>query len=191
MKKIIGSLLLATLAWAVTSCNNKEDSVKQAQQQNINSAIDEKISVFLTEAADGRMMDIEEGKLAKTRSTTNEIRKYGERMVNDQTRLLHEIRVLAASKNITLPNAMSNDKKNSLKDLHAEEGDDFDEKFVRMMIRDHKHDVKEFEKASDFKDRDVRQFASRYLPLIESHLDQIEEIKEKPKSDGLSERAEN
>jgi putative membrane protein len=191
MKKVISSLIFVTAAWVVTSCTNREDSVKQAQLQNINSAIDEKISVFLTEAADGRMIDIEEGKLAKSRGTSSEIRKYGERMVNDQTRLLHEIRVLAAAKNITLPNAMSNDNKNSLKDLHGEEGDDFDEKFVRIMIRDHKHDIREFEKASDFKDKDVRQFASQYLPLIESHLNQIEEIKENPKQDGLSERADN
>ena len=183
--------MFITAACAVISCSNKDDSVKQAQMQNTNSAIDEKISVFLTEAADGRMMDIEEGKLAKTRATTNEIRKYGERMVSEQTKLLHEIRVLAASKNITLPNAMSNGNKNSLKDLHREEGEDFDEKFVRMMIRDHKHDVKEFEKASDFKDKDVRQFASQYLPLIESHLNEIEEIEEKPKSEGLSEREDN
>jgi putative membrane protein len=190
MKKIIGSLILVTGIWVVTSCANKEDSVEQAQQQNINSAIDEKISVFLTEAADARMVDIEEGRLAKTRGTTSEIRQYGERMVNDQTKLLHEIRVLAASKNIALPNAMSNDKKNSLKNLHEEEGKDFDEKFIRTMIRDHKHDVHEFEKASDFKDKDIKRFASQYLPVIEAHLDQIENIKERPKSEGLSERAE-
>jgi hypothetical protein len=47
--------LVATL-WC---CVPNQDSVKQAQEQNKNSAIDKDISKFMTEAADARMMDIE------------------------------------------------------------------------------------------------------------------------------------
>lgn len=168
------------------SCSSSEnDSVKQAHQQNVNSAIDEDISEFLTKAADARMTNIEQGKLAKSQGTTAAIKQYGEKMVTDQTKLLHELRVLAASKNIMLPNVISNDKKDDLEDLREEQGEEFNEAFVKMITIDHKRDVRAFEKATDFKDKDVQKFANAYLPVFESHLDQIQRIKDN--ESGLSE----
>lgn len=188
MKKITSVLICSISAMLIFSCTSSDnDSVKQAHQQNVNSAIDEDISEFLTKAADARMMDIEQGKLARSRGTTAVIKQYGEKMVTDQTKLLHEIRVLAASKNIVLPNTLSNEKKDGLEDLQEEQGEDFDEKFIKMMIIDHKRDVRAFENATDFKDKDVQKFANSYLPVIESHLDQIQRIKDNDQSE-LSER---
>jgi putative membrane protein len=176
MKKSM--IILGIIILMASACSSDKDSVKQAKEQNQNSAIDEDISAFLTEAADARLMDIEEGKLAKARGTTSEIRQYGERMITDQTKLLHEIRILAASKNIVLPNVLSNEKEDDLKDLREKQGEAFDKAFIRMITTDHKRDVREFEKATDFKDRDIQKFASSYLPLIESHLDEIKKVRD-------------
>src|SRR5688572_33066010 len=87
MKTIAAISLGLISSWMICSCSSSEtDSVKQAQKQNQNSAIDEDISEFLTEAADARMMDLEQGKLAKERGTTAAIRQYGEWMITDQTK---------------------------------------------------------------------------------------------------------
>jgi putative membrane protein len=173
-------LFVAIAAFLVlTSCGSSEnDSVKEAQELNQNSAIDEKISVFLTEATDARMMDLEEGKLASARGTTPAIKEYGEWMVKDQTRMLKELRVLAASKNIKLPNKLSNKKADELEDLQAKDGEDFDDKFVKMMTSDHKRDIDDFEDATDFKDKDVKQFAVSNLPVIKLHLEKLEALKD-------------
>jgi putative membrane protein len=176
--KTVATILFGTVLILSGCSSSEKDSVKQAQEQNQNSAIDEDISKFLTEAADARMMGIEQGKLAKERATNASLRKYGERMISDQTKLLHEIRVLAASKNIVLPTTLSNDKADGLEDLKEKEGEDFDDKFLKMMRLDHKRDVNKFEDAMDFKDKDVKQFASNYLPVIESHLASLEEIQD-------------
>jgi putative membrane protein len=182
MKKIAAIILSAASLAGLTACSNNKDSVKQAQEQNQNSAIDEDISNFMTEAADARMMDIEEGKLAKERGSTTEIREYGEQMITDHTKLMHDLKVLAASKNITLPNTLSNEKTDGLEDLKKEQGEDFDKKFIKMITTDHKRDVRAFEDATDFKDKDVQSFATRYLPVIESHLDKIQQIKKDDKN---------
>jgi putative membrane protein len=183
MKTLAAILCSLSLGLYLSACSSSDrDSVKQAQEQNQNSAIDEDISKFLTEAADARMMDIEEGKLAKERGTTPEIRQYGEWMITDQSRLLKELRVLAASKNIVLPNTLSNEKADGLEDLKEKEGEDFDDKFIKMITQDHKRDVDEFEDATDFKDKDVKKFAETNLPLIQSHLDKIQQIKTKDKN---------
>lgn len=40
------------------------------------------------------------------------------------------------------------------------------------MIEDHKEDLKAFEREADkAKDADVKQFASKYAPMIKKHLD--------------------
>jgi putative membrane protein len=156
---------------------NENDSVKQAHEKNLNAAIDEKISRFMTEAADARMMDIEEGKLAMQNGTNDLIKNYGQRMVTDNTKLLQELRTLAASKNITLPQQLSNEKADELENLGEKEGKEFDQKFIKMMRADHKRDADRFESAAEeCKDQDVKSFASKNLAVVESHLTMLEQV---------------
>ncbi|MBT1702221.1 DUF4142 domain-containing protein [Chryseosolibacter indicus] len=178
MKTIYQVFVIAVISMILSCNSSNKDSVKQAQEQNLNSAIDEEISRFMTEAADARMMDIEEGKLAATKATTPELKQYGEWMVADHTKMLRELRMLAASKNIILPNTLSNKKADGLEDLKGQQGQDFDEKFIEMMKIDHKRDVNDFEDATDFKDKDIQKFAETYLPIVESHLEKIKQLEE-------------
>jgi putative membrane protein len=175
------SSIAATLClFLLAGCSSKEnDSVKQAHEKNLNAAIDEKISKFMTEATDARMMDIEEGKLAMQKGTNDLIQNYGQRMVTDNTKLLKELRALAAAKNITLPQRLSNKKADGLEDLREKEGKDFDRKFIKMMRIDHKRDVDEFDDAvEELKDQDVKSFAGRNLATIESHLAMLEQVED-------------
>jgi putative membrane protein len=185
---VMKTLAFYVAALLLVACGPADkDSVKQAHDQNLNSSIDEEVSEFLTEAADARMMDLEQGKLASTKGGTAEVRQYGQWMVKDQTRMLTELRVLAASKNIVLPNDLSHKKANALDDLKEKSGEEFDKKFIDMMRIDHKRDVDEFEDALEFRDPDIKQYAQTYLPVVKSHLEKIEAINE---SSGVAEKAE-
>jgi putative membrane protein len=175
MKNII--FIVAACCFLACGPTDK-DSVKQAHTQNINSSIDEEVSEFLTEAADARMMDLEEGKLAASKGSTAAVRIYGEQMVKDQTRMLTELRIMAASKNIVLPTVLSHKKAEALESLKEKNGEEFDKEFVDMMQADHKRDVDEFEDAVDFKDPDIKQYAKTYIPVIQNHLDNIVTIKD-------------
>jgi len=134
------------------------------------------VTKFLIDAADARLMDSEQGKLARERGTTEEIRSYGRWMMRDQPKLLQEIQVIAKNKSIKLPSAISEEKSKGLEDLKKLKGAEFDKKFTKMIAIDHKRDVKEFKKAAKFEDVEVKQFASQYLPTIEAHLERIQEI---------------
>lgn len=83
---------------------------------------------------------------------------------------------------MTLPETISNDKQDGLDELQKKSGKEFDEKFIKMMTIDHKRDIKDFKKATKYKDQEVASFASKYLPLIQSHLDKIIQIHENYKS---------
>jgi putative membrane protein len=176
MRKII---LTAIISIFLIACGTSDtDSVKQAHEKNVNSGIDEDVSKFLTEAADARMMDLEQGKLAMSKGTTAEIREYGQWMVKDQTRMLKDLRVLAASKKITIPSALSDQKSDGLEELKKKEGEEFDKKFLNMMTIDHRRDVNDFDKATKLKDADIKQFASTNLTTVKSHLERIKTLEE-------------
>jgi len=112
MKKLI----IPALAVLLIACSNlkRNDSVKNAEQKNEAKIDDESvkqdIADFLVKIADARMMDSKEGQLAVTNGTTEEIRAYGKLMVTDQAKLLNEIKIIAAKRNIVLPTDISNDK---------------------------------------------------------------------------------
>jgi putative membrane protein len=193
MKKSSPLLLVAALAFCLASCSSDNDSVKLAHQQNLNSSIDERISKFMTEAADARMMDIEQGKLVLQKGTNDLVKNYAQQLIDDNTKLLKELRALAGQKNIVLPTTLSNDKADGLNDLREQEGEEFDKKFIKMIQRDHKRDLDEFEEAADFNDRDIQQFAQRNVNLFEKHLAQVDEVEESNDriSEGNADEADN
>lgn len=57
--------------------------------------------------------------------------------------------------------------------LAKKSGADFDKEYVDLMVKEHKSDVKLFEKAAKgAEDSEIRSFASRQLPALQAHLDQ-------------------
>jgi predicted outer membrane protein len=117
-----------------------------------------------------------EGRFAASLGTTQAIRDYGTQMVKDQDMLLGKLQTLAASKNITLPNAISEKKSKQLEKLSKLTGKPFDRKFLKMIKADHKRDIKRFTKATYFEDGDTRIFAETNLKLIEQHLVQAQAL---------------
>lgn len=160
----------------------EKDPVKSANAKNDDKAdkdlVDEDIAGFLVKTADARMMDSQEGKLAVDKGTRADVKEYGKLMIRDQATLLAEVKALAAKKNISLPAGISNKKEDGREDLSEKSGKDFDEKFIKMMIIDHERDIKLFRKAMDYDDKDVVDFAKKYLPMIEGHLARIKAIKD-------------
>ncbi len=160
---IIPAIVLAVtmLSFVTTNCAESEN---------------EKTKIFLTEMTDARLMDREEGMQAVTKGTTDEIKQYGQLMIDDQTYLLKELAILAATKNIMLPKEISEEKRDGLDGLKEKSGTDFDKKFISMICIDHKRDVKKFKKAAKGDDAEVSAFASKHLPMIESHLEKVKQI---------------
>ncbi|HEY5750219.1 MAG TPA: DUF4142 domain-containing protein [Chryseolinea sp.] len=160
-------------------------TLPQAQEVNMtdllvdldDTPIDQVVETFLTKTAESRIMDFEEGKTAQQKSTVDAIKDYGSLMVRDQSNMLTDLRALAAVKHITLPDTPDEHQQKALADLQQEEGSSFDKKFIKMMIIDHKRDVKKFKKAAQSHDLEVRAFALKYLPVVESHLDDVQKLK--------------
>ncbi len=132
---------------------------------------------FMTDAAQGGMMEVELGRLAATRATNAEVRQFAERMVTDHGRAGQELMQLASQKRVTLPSEMSATHRQAMERLSRLSGAEFDREYVRQMVTDHERDVTNFGAVSNnATDMDVKAFATRTLPTLREHQQMIGDI---------------
>ena len=135
---------------------------------------------FAMAAAMGGMMEVELGRLAAEKGASDEVRQFGQRMVDDHTKANEELMQLASSKGMALPTAPDPKHASETQKLSALTGEKFDREYVKMMVGDHKKDVAEFQKeASRGMDADIKAFASSTLPTLQEHLQMIQRINDK------------
>lgn len=172
------------------ACNNEaSDSVEKADSANEakldregTPMADAASADFLVEAANGGMAEVEMARLAQERATNASVKSYATTLLNDHTAANDQVKALAASRNVTLPTAVSDEKKKDMEDLSKEKGASFDKKYMEMMVDDHEKDINKFEKASgDVKDTDVKAFIDNTLPKLRMHLDSAKDIRDKLK----------
>jgi putative membrane protein len=81
------------------------------------------------------------------------------------------LKSLAASKNVPLPESVSEEEHAALGKLEGLNGTEFDQTYSQMMVKDHVTDVGDFEKeVQKAKDPDVKSFAEQTLPTLRHHL---------------------
>ena len=137
---------------------------------------------FAMEAAMGGMEEVELGRVAAQKGASDEVRQFGQRMVDDHSKANDDLMQVATSKGWTLPTALDPKHQADVQRLSALSGEAFDREYVKMMVKDHKKDVGEFQKESARgADADVKAFATRTLPTLQEHLQMIQRIDDKMK----------
>ncbi|HKS08726.1 MAG TPA: DUF4142 domain-containing protein [Pyrinomonadaceae bacterium] len=129
---------------------------------------------FIMDAAMGGMMEVELGRVAAQRGTSDAVKQFGQRMVDDHSKANEELMSLASSKGMTLPTALDEKDQKDVAKLSAMSGAEFDRAYSKMMLKDHEKDVKEFERQSTKAgDADLRAFAAKTLPTLQEHLQMV------------------
>ena len=123
-------------------------------------------------------MEVELGKIAQEKSQNAKVKDFGAMMVTDHSKANDELKQLAMSKNVSLPDAPLPKHQDKIDRLKEKSGADFDKAYMDMMVSDHKEDIDEFQDAADEKngDADVKAFASKTLPVLQAHLQAAEQI---------------
>ena len=126
---------------------------------------------FLMDAAMGGLMEVELGRVAAQQGSSDAVKQFGQRMVDDHSAANTELMTLASGKGITLPASIDDKHREQVTKLSAMSGADFDRAYSKMMLKDHEKDVSEFEKESTKGgDADIKAFAAKTLPTLQEHL---------------------
>jgi putative membrane protein len=132
---------------------------------------------FMMEAAAGGLMEVELGRMAAQKASSADVKSFGQRMVTDHGQANQRLMQIAAQKNVTLPTTLPADKRKDMDKLSALSGAEFDKMYMSHMLKDHKKDISEFEKASNNgRDSSVKSFAQTTLPTLREHMQMAQSI---------------
>ena len=127
--------------------------------------------IFVEKAAIGGMAEVQLGQLAQQKGSSDQVKQFGSRMVDDHSKANDELKQLASSKGVTLPTDLDAKHKNVMAKMEKLSGAEFDRAYMDDMVKDHKDDVSLFRKESTSgKDADLKAFAGKTLPTLEDHL---------------------
>lgn len=194
MKNPVKLCVIGALAFICYSCNSGggSDSTQAAKDSNTNkmdstgtgtttatSSIPPSVSKadqqFAVDAANAGMTEVQAGQLAEQKGMAKDVKEYGAMMVKDHTAAADKLKMIAASKNITLPSVISPGMQKNIDDLQKKEGKGFDKAYIDMMVSDHKKVISAFEDESkNGSDADIRAFADSTLHTLRHHLDEAE-----------------
>jgi putative membrane protein len=126
---------------------------------------------FACEAARGGMYEVKAGELAQQQGQDPSIRQFGARMVADHRKADEQLKSIATQKGATLPTRLTRKEQDLLDGLSKLSGKDFDRAYAENMVKDHKTDLKEFQKESQqTEDQDLKTFAKTTAGAISEHL---------------------
>jgi putative membrane protein len=173
-KTMIGSVGLALMlsSGALFGADKLFGSDKESRGQFTSS--DYK---FVTDVSRSGMEEVQLGELAKQKAGSTGVREFGEKMITDHQKANDELKQIVQKKGALIPTSLSRSETSTLEHLQKFSGAEFDKAYISDMVRDHKKDVKEFERATkNLSDPELKAFAEKTLPTLQEHLRQAENL---------------
>jgi putative membrane protein len=134
-------------------------------------------SSFIKEALNASMMEVELGKVATQKAKNRRVKNFASMMVTDHSKAINDLKQLASGMNITVAGEMDSSHKRHIADMKKLSGDEFEKHYMSMMVDDHQKDIASFNNASRSSDNNVKNFATKTLPVLQKHMDSATAIK--------------
>ena len=167
MIALVAGLSVLTLVSGLAAQQSTSSNATKLQRTDRN---------FVTKAAEGGRMEVELGQLAQGRASSDAVKHFGQRMVQDHGAANQELMQLAENKGVKLDDKTPKPDR-LMERLSKLQGADFDREYVKAMVKDHKQDVAEFKRMhSGAVDPNLKAWVDKTLPTLEDHLKTIEGI---------------
>jgi putative membrane protein len=134
---------------------------------------------FVTQAAQGDLLEIESGKLAQQHANDPMMKQFASQLVTDHQKTSDELKGLVNSGKVkvTLPTALDSSHQSKLQKLNGLNGQDFDKAFDELQMSAHKDATSLFERYSKGgENADLKAFAAKHLPTLQHHLKMAEDL---------------
>jgi putative membrane protein len=129
------------------------------------------------DAIEGGNAEIELGQMAMARGTSDDVKQFGKRMVDDHTQLGEQMKTVAGQIGVTPPKMIPPSEKALEMKLKMLSGDDFDQAYIKAMVKDHRQDLADFKKESaNGTSSAVKDATMQGTQVISSHLEMIQQI---------------
>jgi len=142
-------------------------------------ALDDK--EFLKKALQGGQAEVQLGQLAEQKSPSDDVKQFAQKMVQDHTQLGNQVVTPVAQQlGVKQPKGVTKKDKELIASLGNLSGPQFDQEYIKAMVKDHQQDLKDFKsEASMTQDPNVKKAAEEGIAVISQHLQIIEQIAQK------------
>ena len=100
--------------------------------------------MFLRKAAEGGIAEVKFGQLAVEKGSSEEVKAFAQKMVEDHTKTNSEMAEVADTMGVMLPKNMNKEDQAEYDKLKGLSGNDFDTEYLTLMVKDHHQDLHEF-----------------------------------------------
>ena len=169
--------------WAVLAHQENRPAKQGAHRGNAPYA-DEN---FVRKAAEGSMAEVKLGQLAEEKGQSEEVKKFGKRMVEDHSKATEELKQLGSQEGINMPSDVNRRDAQTYQRLSKLSGPQFDKAYAQEMVTDHEKDIAEFKSATTSTQKPaLKEFAQKTLPTLESHLQEAKQMMAQVSHEGAS-----
>ena len=103
-----------------------------------------KDKMFLRRTAEGGVAEVQFGQLAVQKSNSDDVKAFGQKMVDDHTALDNDIAPIADSMGIMLPKEMNKADRAEYDKLKEMSASDFDFAYLTLMLNEHHKAMRDF-----------------------------------------------
>ncbi|WP_158047520.1 DUF4142 domain-containing protein [Skermanella pratensis] len=162
---------LALAVFVVSGCSTPFGLSNLGGETSSLSAADR---TFISQAAYGSLAEVELGELAQQQSSSSQVREFGQMMVTEHTQMNEDLIKVASAKGVTPPSSPDPGRAAVADMLGELSGQEFDRQYIQQQLLDHQVSETLFEnQAENGQDVELRQFARRYEPIIERHVQML------------------
>ncbi|ODS03884.1 hypothetical protein AUC71_07215 [Methyloceanibacter marginalis] len=134
---------------------------------------------FVNKATISDMFEVQSGKLAADKAKSEDVRDFGEQMVDDHTETTDDLMELIKDENIDVQPPTELDEKHqaNLDKLKNLSGAKFDQTYIPMQVLAHEQAVNLFEDYSKSGDNDaLKEWAVDTVPTLKEHLEEARDL---------------
>jgi len=143
---------------------------------------------FAKEAALGGLAEVELGKVAQQKASSDAVKQFAQKMIDDHTKANGELKQVASKEGLDIPDALDKKHQARIDRMGKLSGADFDKAYIKDQLKDHKDDVKKFQdEAKNGTLPGVKEFATKTLPTLEQHLQMVKDLQKSGGTTAVSE----
>lgn len=132
---------------------------------------------FVRAVLESDATEVQLGQLAQQKSQSEDVKQFGQKMIENRKRLDDQLAPLAKQLDVSEPKGPNKKTKQEIAKLQTLSGPQFDQEYIRVVEKAHEKDVKNFKaEAQSAQDPNVQRAAQLDAPVIEQHLQAIQQI---------------
>jgi len=148
--------------------------------ENFPSKIDDR--QFARDAAITGLSNVELGKLAAEKASSEAVRQFGKQLLGDQTKTNDQLKQVANQQNISIPDALDSKHKSVIDKVAKLSGPEFDKAFLKQQLKEQEAQVRNFrDEAQRGTDPNVKTFAAGALLNLQQQLEAAKNLNKSTK----------